>query len=157
VTSARALLRRQLRAAHDLLEVALDAVGPEEVEHCPAGPAAHAAACYAEILVNEDLIVNGVLAAKQPLALTTWAGRAGISVLPPGALDRSGWFRRVRLDMTRLRPYAAAVRAATDCYLAGLPDAALDPTQARVLTALLLDLAARRGEIGCLLCRSAGM
>ena len=60
----------------------------------------------------------------------------------------------MRLDPTALRPYARAVHAATDAYVAGLPDAALDPVcgglPACLLGALLLTLAMRRGEIACL-------
>jgi hypothetical protein len=154
VTSTRSLLRWQLRVAHDLLEAAFEAAGGEAVDGRPAGPLARAAIRCAELLVGEDLTVNGVLARKHPLALTSWAGRTGISELPPpGALDREAWFRRVRLDVSRLRSYALAVRTATDDYLAGLPDRDLDPSQAELLTALLLELAARRGEVDWLLCR----
>jgi hypothetical protein len=152
VTPAGALLRRQLRVAHVLLEGAIEVAGADAVERRPPAPLARAAACYAEMLVAEDLIVNGVLAGKHPLALTTWAGRTGISELPPAGMpDRDGWFRRVHLDLAQARAYALAVRTATDGYLAGLPDEDLDPTQADLLTALVLDLATRRGEIGCLL------
>jgi hypothetical protein len=47
------------------------------------------------------------------------------------------------------------VYAATDAYLAALPDEALDSAQgeqpACLLSALLLTIAMRRGEIACLL------
>jgi hypothetical protein len=51
----------------------------------------------------------------------------------------------------RLRAYAAAVHAATDAYLAALPDDAMEPVPECLLTALLLTSATRRGEIACLL------
>ena len=61
----------------------------------------------------------------------------------------------MRLDLAELRPYARAVYAATDTYLVTLPDDALDPARAELpaclLSALLLTLAMRRGEIACLL------
>lgn len=125
MTSARALLRHQLRVAHDRLEGAARPLGGE------------AARRYADVLLAEDLIVNGVLAGGQPLSLTTWAGRTGAR----------------ESDLSRLHGYARAVRAATDAYLAGLPEGALDPADLCLLTALVLDLAARRGEIDCLLRR----
>lgn len=61
----------------------------------------------------------------------------------------------MRLDLAQLHPYARAVYAATDAYLAALPDDALDAAHgeapAGLLSALLLTLAMRRGEIACLL------
>jgi hypothetical protein len=63
------------------------------------------------------------------------------------------WTQRVQLDLGQLRPYARAVYASTDAYLAGLSDDALRPLgemPACVLNALLLTLSMRRGEIACL-------
>jgi hypothetical protein len=94
-----------------------------------------------------------VLAAGKPLALSTWVGHTGVGELPPlaGPTDWHAWSRRVRLDLARLRPYAGAVYASTDAYLAGLTDAAFEPVPECLLTALLLTLSMRRGEIACLL------
>ncbi len=155
--SARALLRWQFRIAHELLDAAIEQLTSEAAHRRPPGTAAPAGACYAQVVLCEDLSVNGVLAAGTPLALSTWAGRTGLSELPPLArsTDWRAWARRVRIDLAELRPYARAVCAATDAYLAGLPDDALDPARrdgpACLLSALLLTLAMRRGEIACLL------
>jgi hypothetical protein len=93
-----------------------------------------------------------VLAAMRPLALTTWAGRTGLGELRgPGALDRERRPGRVRVDLSLARRYALAVRAATDAYLCGVAEDDLGRHEAEALTAVLLDLAARRGEIGGLL------
>jgi hypothetical protein len=153
VTSARALLRWQLQMAHDLLDGAVRPLSAEEVGRRPPGRTARAAACYAQVLLAEDLSVNGVLAAGRPLALSTFAGRTGLSELPPLAEPAGwqAWSLRVRLDLARLRPYAGAVSAATDAYVAGLPDEAFEPVPECLLTALLLTLSMRRGEIACLL------
>jgi hypothetical protein len=105
----------------------------------------------------EDLSVSGVLAGRTPLALSSWAGRTGLSELPP--LTRPGdwlrWAGSVRLNLSALHSYARAVYAATDRYLAMLPAGTLDPARdegpARLLSALLLTLSTRRGEIRCLL------
>lgn len=155
--SARALLRWQFRLAHEFLDAAIERLATEAVHRHPPGTAAPAGACYAQVVVCEDLSINGVLAAGTPLALSTWVGRTGLSELPPlaGLTDWHAWARRVRLDLAELQPYARAVYAATDAYLAGLPDEALDPargeTPACLLNALLLTLSMRRGEIACLL------
>lgn len=155
--SARALLRWQFRLAHELLDAAIDRLTVEALHWRPAGTAASAGTCFAQVVLCEDLSVNGVLAAGTPLALSTWAGRTGLSELPPLARPTAcrAWARRVRLDPAELRPYARAVYAATDAYLAALPDDALDPERGErpscLLSALLLTLSMRRGEIACLL------
>ncbi|HET8998983.1 MAG TPA: hypothetical protein VFP86_04995 [bacterium] len=97
-----------------------------------------------------------------PLALSTWVGRTGLSETPPliGTVDWSAWAHRVRLDRAQLRPYARAVHASTDAYIAGLPDDAFDPAcgdrPACLLSALLLTLSMRTGEIACMLALEPG-
>jgi hypothetical protein len=155
--SSRALLRWQFQRAHACLDAAIDGLNPEAVQRCAPGTAASAGVCYAQIVLCEDLSVNGVLAAGTPLALSTWRGRTGLSDLPPLAAPTEwrAWARRVRLDLPALRRYARAVYAATDRYLAAVPDDGRDPARDEtwpwILSALLLTLAMRRGEIGCLL------
>jgi hypothetical protein len=67
--------------------------------------------------------------------------------------------RRVRLDRAQLRPYALAVYASTDAYIAGLPDGAFDAPRADrpacLLSALLLRLSMTVGEIASLLALKA--
>jgi len=154
--SARTLLRWQLQRAHRLLDAAIDGLTDSAIHRRPAGRGVPIGASYVQVVVCEDLSVNGVLAARAPLALSSWAGRTGLSELPPLArsADWHPWARRVRIDLGALRPYARAVYAANDAYLANLPDEALDPRNdagsACLLTAILLTVAARRGEIACL-------
>jgi hypothetical protein len=155
---ARALLRWQFRVAHESLEGAIDSLIAEPNFRRPdaiASSTTSVGACYAQIVLSEDICVNGVLSAGTPLALSTWAGRTGLSEIP-ALVDSSNWrtwTRRVRLDFGELRPYARAVYASTDAYLAELTDDALQPPEkmpACVLNALLLTLSMRRGEIECL-------
>ncbi len=149
---AGALLRWQFRLVHRLLDTAVDQLGDAADGRCAA------CACFAQAVLCEDLSVNAVLAGRQPLALSSWAGRTGMSELPrlAGPADWHAWGRSVRLDLSRLRPYARAVYASTDTYLATLSEDGLEPlggeTPACLLSALLLTLAARHGEItgsGC--------
>lgn len=149
---AGALLRWQFRLVHRLLDSAMDQLAETAPHRCAV------CACFARAVLGEDLSVNGVLAERQPLALSTWAGRTGMSELPPlvGPADWRAWERSVWLDLGRLRPYARAVYASTDAYLATLPEDGLVPvggeTPGCLLSALLLTLAARHGEItggGC--------
>jgi hypothetical protein len=134
----------------------------EAVLRHPPRTAAPAPACYAQAVVCEDLAVNGVLARGTPLALSTWVGRTGLNEMPPliGTTDWGAWAHRVRLDLAQLRPYARAVYASTDAYIAALPNEAFDPARhdrpACLLSALLLTLSMRRGEIACLLALESG-
>lgn len=155
--SASALLRWQFRLAHARLDMTIDWLGAEPVSRHPFASTAAAHARYAQIVVSEDLSVNGVLAGAMPLALSTWAGRTGLSEMPPlgESCEWRAWAREVRLDLAALRAYARAVYAATDIYIAALPDEALDvacrEAPVCLLSALLLTLAMRHGEISCLL------
>jgi len=156
-TSARALLRRQFGLVHGLLDRAIEGCTAEAIHRRPPGVAAPASACFAQGLLSEDLGVNGVLAERSPLALSTWFGRTGLSEVPPllQPADWRVWACRVRVDLTGVWPYARAVYASTDAYIAALPDDALDVGRgempACLLSALLLTLSMRRGEIACLL------
>jgi len=155
--SAGALLRWQFRLAHALLEGAVERLSLEAVQRRRQGTTTPAEACYAQIVLCEDVSVNVVLAGGMPLALSSWVGRTGLSDLPPlvWATSYNAWAGQVRLDLGEMRAYARAVYASTDAYLTDLPDEALDTacsdTPARLLTALLLTLSMRRGEISCLL------
>jgi hypothetical protein len=136
VQSANTLLRWQFRLAHGLLGASLDALTTQ------------AAACHAQAVLCEDLTVNGVLASRTPLALSTWHGRTGLSELPRLAapIDWRMWAQHVTFDPTDYQSYAEAVYAATDAYLAReQPE-----SQACLLSALLLTISMRRGQIACL-------
>jgi hypothetical protein len=134
--SASELLRWQFRLVHGMLDASID------------GLSGQPAACFAQSVLCEDLMVNGVLAAQSPLALSTWRGRTGLSELPALAtpIDWAAWAGHVRLDLADFRSYARAVYAATDAYLA---QEHTEPT-ACLLNALLLTVSMRRGEIACL-------
>src|SRR6266436_6581569 len=101
VLSATALLRWQFRLAHELLDAVIDRLTTQAAHWRPPGTAATAGACYAQVVLCEDLGVNGVLAAGTPLALSLWVGRTGLSELPPlaGPTDWRTWARGVRLDL----------------------------------------------------------
>lgn len=156
---ARALLRWQFRLAHQRLNTTIERLSAEAVSRRAHDVAALAGACYGQIAVCEDLSVNGVLAARTPLALSTWAGRTGLSELPPlgEPTEWHTWAHHVRLDVAALRAYAQAVHAATDISIAALPDEAFDlecrEASAYLLSALLLTVSMRHGEITRLLAR----
>jgi hypothetical protein len=151
------LLRWQFNTAHRLLDAAVDQLTDDALRGRRPADVARAGVCFAQAVLGEDLSVNGVLAGGRPLAFSSWAGRTGMSEIPPlaGTAAWRDWARRVRLDLSRVRPYARAVYASTDAYLAALPEDELPPlgggTCTCVLSALLLTLARRSGEVAELL------
>jgi len=159
-SSAKSLLRRQFRIAHALLDDTIDRLPPAAVHRCSSSSDVSPGVRYAQVVFCEDLSVNGILGGGKPLALTTWAGRTGLSEIPPliGTSDWRAWTYRVRLDRNNVRAYARAVYASTDAYIAALAEEALDLTRgetpACLLSALLLSVSMRRGEISSILALS---
>ncbi len=158
------LYRTLIRSAHEFLEGTLADVTDTQFAWDPPGRAFSIGANYAHVIMSEDMGVQGLLKRQEPLAATTWAGKLGLTELPPMGPggDLKGWSRRVPLDLGAVRPYGQAVYAATDEYLAALtPDAltrAVDlsalgfgqQTVLYVLTALLANASLHTGEISCL-------
>lgn len=155
--SASALLRWQFEHMRLLLDATAEELLEDTNCHNPPDGVTQARVCYARAVLNEDLGIHGVLAVGPPLALSTWSGRTGLSDLPPliGPIDWHQWGRRIRLDMRALHTYAQAVHAVTDSSLADLCGESLNEADGdqslRLLSALLLTQAMRRGEIACLL------
>lgn len=132
--STAELLRNQLQQAHEFLDGAVADVTDEQAHWRPAGLANPLGATYAHLLCGEDAFI-ATLAGRPALFSDGWAGRVGVSELPPLAepgsvrfLDPSwhDWGRRVRVDLQALRRYGQAVRHATDDYLATASDGDLD-------------------------------
>jgi hypothetical protein len=162
--------REELRAAHQLLEGTIEGVTQEQAHWTPPGIALPIGPTYAHIVLSEDGTLNGMLKGSAPLFASSWAGKTGVSELPPppnpkapGFPDWSGWSRRVKVDLAKLRQYSKSVYAATDDYLASLSDedlkrpvslAALglgESTLGYVLVnGVLGNALAHSGEISCL-------
>jgi hypothetical protein len=168
---AVALLREQLRWAHEALDEAIAGLTREEAHRHPAGEARPIGATYARALISEDAVVNALLQPGAPLFATSWDNKVGVSdCMPlPGpywpdfewpeySYDR--WALQVRVSLPMVRKYARGVRTASDDYLASLTPAALDRkvhfsatgqgevTVAWVISRLVLgELDKARGEI----------
>jgi hypothetical protein len=161
---ATTLLRQQFREFHQLLEGTLSGVTLDQVHSVPPGTANPIGATYAHVVLWEDMGVHGLIQGRPLLSAGSWAGRTGLSELPP--LDRPGhwedWGRRVRVDLPALRSYAEAVYEDTDGYFATLPDAELEreidltavgfgrPAAAWVVANMLQNVALHCGEIAVL-------
>ena len=98
----------------------------EQAHWTPPGIANPLGASYAHAVLSEDFILNGMLKGGAPLAVSTWAGKIGVSEPPPPPTEPwDKWARKVRVDLSALRQYAEAVYKASDGYLASLGDDAL--------------------------------
>jgi hypothetical protein len=124
---AISILRQQFQSAHGWLEATMKDVTPEQARWAPPGRANPLGATFAHILLSEDAMINGMVKGGAPLFATTWAGKTGLSEMPPPPSDAQpwdAWARRVRIDLPALRQYGQAVYAASDECLASLtPDA----------------------------------
>jgi hypothetical protein len=166
---AVSLLRAQYQNAHEVLEGTLQDVTSEQAHWRPPGIANPLGATYAHILISEDGVINGMLKGSGPLSVSTWAGKIGVSELPPmpgpevgGLPSWDEWARRVKVDQAALQSYAQAVYAATDEYLASLTDEDLNrsldlsglgvgqQTLGWLLSLMLSNVNWHTGEISCL-------
>src|SRR4030067_1071044 len=77
------LLREQLKTVHEILEGTMADVTPEQAHWTPPGVALPIGATYAHVIVSEDGGVNGEFRGGAPLFAAAWAGKTGLSELPP--------------------------------------------------------------------------
>ncbi len=128
-----AMLREQLREAHQFLEGTMEGVTPDQAHWTPAGMALPIGAHYGHIVILEDFGIGAIVAGGTPLFAGRRAGRTGFSALPPlpspaspGIPDFGEWARAVKVDLPTARGYAREVYEASDRSLASLDEAALD-------------------------------
>jgi hypothetical protein len=119
-------IRNHFDQAHSLLEATLGEATDEQLSWNPPGKALPLGAQYAHAVFAEDGVVSGMLKGGPVLSATSWAGRTGVSEVPPVGAGWEDWARRVQVDLAPLREYAQAVYASTDQYLASLSDDDLD-------------------------------
>jgi hypothetical protein len=124
-----AFFLEELKAAHQTLEGTITGVTEEQAHWHPPGIANPVGATYAHVILSEDATINGMFKGQAPLFASSWAGKTGVSELPPmlnpqkpGFPDWSEWGRRVRVDIEKLRQYAGAVYAASEAYLLKISD-----------------------------------
>lgn len=169
IDSAVSLLGMQFREAHGFLEGTLQGVTSEQAHWTPPGIANPLGATYAHVALTEDGIIGAILKGGTPLFATSWAGKVGVSELPPmpgpggnGLPGWNEWARQVQVDMPVLHEYAQAVYANTEAYLASLSTDDLNRpldlsaaglgqhTVASLLNTILSNVSWHCGEIACL-------
>ncbi len=123
-------LRESIGTSRWLLTGTLEGLTADLAHKHPGGKAHPIAALYAHTVLSEDMMINGMLQGKQPLAASSFAGKTGISEMPPheseGPTDWTDWGKRVKVDLAAAQAYAQAVYAATDAYLSTLKPDDLD-------------------------------
>ena len=136
-------------------------VSNEQAHWQPPGVANPIAAVYAHVIVGSDFGLNMMLQERQPLVVSDFDGKAGLSELMPVG-EWHDWASRVRMDVDIFRRYADAVYAGWDGYLSTLTSADLDRvidlsvwemgtrTLAQFLTMQVQHFSAHCGEIACL-------
>ena len=122
-----ALLRLQIRAAYEFLDVTIADATTEQLNWLPSGVANPLAAVYAHALVAFDGVLHGMLLRRTPMFESSWEFTTGINE-PQWALEPA-WAKRVRVDLPIAREYGKAILAAADDYLAHLDPNLIDQTR----------------------------
>jgi hypothetical protein len=125
--TGQAILKQQLAGYHDLLEQTVADCPPEALHRLLSDATiASIASVYAHTVFSEDQIVQGLLQQRPPVFQAQgWASRTGVT-MPSSPQMTPEWARGVRMDLGSFREYAKAVYAATDAYVGGLSEAALE-------------------------------
>lgn len=122
-------LRTQLDFWHGTIEQMMADCGGVLHKEIPGSTANSIAATYAHGVIAEDVIANVFLQGGQPLYHAGgWEAKTGVAFpgVPPAMTPE--WSAAIKMDLPAFQQYAKAVYAATDAYLAALPDADLDKT-----------------------------
>jgi hypothetical protein len=121
------LIRKQYKGAHDLLEVTINGVTPDQAQWTPPGTANPLGSTYVHIVTGEDAVFNMMIRRATPLFGGDFADKLGVSEPPPApGHSWAEWARAVRVELPVLRDYARAVYASTDDYLSSLTAEDLD-------------------------------
>jgi len=125
---AIALIRGGFQGAHGVLEATMNDVTPEQAQWAPPGVANPLGATYAHVVMGEDGLLNSMVTGATPLLASSWAGKLGLSEMPPaaGLGGTDAWARSVEIDLSAMREYAKAVYAQTDECLASLGEEGLE-------------------------------
>lgn len=117
-------LLRDLKWAHELLEMVMVDVTEAQLNWTPPGLANPLGATYAHAICSEDAVLHGVLQGDPPLFSNGWEGKTGISA--PQWYSDFDWARELAIDLPQAKEYAKAVYEASQAYLEGLTETDLD-------------------------------
>jgi hypothetical protein len=118
---AIALLREQIKGAHDIMEGTMADVTQPQMDWTPPGLANPLGATYGHYLFTEDWVIQTLMKGGPSLLETAWAGKHGmVAPHPTDWAQYPAWTRSARVDLATVREYGQAVYEATDAYLATL-------------------------------------
>ncbi len=118
-----ALIREQMKTAHEWLEGTMADMTSEAAHFRPGGNAHPIGSRYAHAVVAEDMLINGILQGTAPLHASH---ATGLDEPQAAFFTTQEWAQSVQVDLDGLRAYAQQVYASTDAYLAGLKPDNLD-------------------------------
>ena len=161
------MLREALADAHGSLERTVRGLDQAGLDWVPPGTANPIGATFAHLVVSEDMVANAILAEREPLLRTTFAGRTGLSEpMPMPGPDWASygvWARRVRVDPALLLAYAQATWRSSEDFVGGLAWDDLErevdlaflgrgrlPLGVAVLRMLCMHVDQITGEVACL-------
>ena len=122
------LLRFQAKQAYAWLEMTVSDVTEEQANWQPPGTANSIGATYAHVMISADEDFNIQLHSRTTLIASAWAGRVGLSELPPEGFGWhwQEWASRVRIDWSAFREYAREVQRCVEGYFDALSTAELE-------------------------------
>ncbi len=126
------LLRQQLQAAHETLEMTMADVKDDVLHFNDTGKALPVAGAYAHAVLAEDMILTYMLS-KKPSLVTDYK-KIGLSAPMPSMQEwdkHEEWYKTVKLDLPKFQEFAKKVYKATDDYLATLTDKDLEKEEER--------------------------
>lgn len=122
---AVSLLGGQIRQSHEVFNGTVADLTPSQAQWQPEGKAISAGPLFYHVAVGEDMFLNMVVG-RQPLAMTSFAGKTGASEAYPMEGSYDEWAQRVKIDLSQVREYIQAVFLNTEEYVAGLSAADLE-------------------------------
>ncbi|MEZ4732982.1 MAG: DinB family protein [Caldilineaceae bacterium] len=118
------LLREQYQQSHEWLQGTMQGVDEGSAHFQPGGLVSPIAGHAAHAVTGLDFLLIGTVGGKQPLLVSNFADKAGISK-PSQDGDWLGADRGVVMNVAEFTTYQAAVFAAVDDLLAGFTDSDL--------------------------------
>ena len=153
------LLRAQYTLSSEWLQGTMQGTTAEIVHHQPGGTANTIAGVLGHAVAGLDGMLVGGVAGQTPLMASTFAGKTGLSELPPQGRDWAEWGNRVQINLPVFHEYTVAVFAAIDSYLATIHDDELarevvfpfgTQTVGWAFNIMLLNNFSHSGEIACI-------
>ena len=120
--SAVNVIREQYTQMQGWLEGTMDGVTEDLAHVNPPGLVSPIGAQVAHVITALDVFLLGLGAGKQPLLMSSFAEKSGMSEPPPAGGGFAEWAERVKVDLPTLHTYSKAVFAEVDSYLASLTD-----------------------------------